>query len=358
MKLSYFMMPLHPLGRSYTDTLHEDREAILLADELGFEEAFIGEHVTDHAETITSCLSFIASLAYHTKRIKLGSGTINLPNSHPAAVAAHVAMIDHMCEGRFIMGISPGGLRSDAEVFGNLDRDRNAMFDECIEQVLQIWSSEAPYNINGEFWQITTERTLDAEIGQGKILGPLQKPHPPIVVTCMSPFSSSAAKAARNGWSLISANFLQPAWVNSHWQKMLEGWGEAGISADSEKWRVAKSIFVADDDKTATAYAKDPNGPYGHYYKSLMHKLIGNGRADLFKGDPDMNDEDVTLEYVLDSLVIAGSVSRVIDEIHALRDQVGEFGTLVYAGHDWADAKLAKRSMALMAEQVMAELRS
>ena len=258
------MMPLHPLGRSYTDTLHEDREAILLADELGFEEAVIGEHVTDHAETITSCLSFIASLAYHTKRIKLGSGTINLPNSHPAAVAAHVAMIDHMCEGRFIMGISPGGLRSDAEVFGNLDRDRNAMFDECIEQVLQIWSSEAPYNINGEFWQITTERTLDAEIGQGKILGPLQKPHPPIVVTCMSPFSSSAAKAARNDWSLISANFLQPAWVNSHRQKMQEGWGEAGISADSEKWRVAKSIFVADDDKTATAYAKDPNGPYGH----------------------------------------------------------------------------------------------
>ena len=73
------MMPLHPLGRSYIDTLREDREAILLADELGFEEAFIGEHVTDHAETITSCLSFIASLAYHTKRIKLGSVGLKCP---------------------------------------------------------------------------------------------------------------------------------------------------------------------------------------------------------------------------------------------------------------------------------------
>ena len=114
MKLSYFMMPLHPLGRDYVQTLQEDREAILLADDLGFEEAFIGEHITDHAETITSCLSFIASLAYDVKRIKLGSGTLNLPNSHPAAVAAHVAMVDHMCAGRFLMGISPGGLRSDA----------------------------------------------------------------------------------------------------------------------------------------------------------------------------------------------------------------------------------------------------
>ncbi|MGR8948457.1 MAG: LLM class flavin-dependent oxidoreductase [Gammaproteobacteria bacterium] len=356
MKLSYFMMPLHPLGRSYVETLREDREAILLADELGFEEAFIGEHVTDHAETITSCLSFIASLAYETRQIKLASGTLNLPNSHPASIAAHVAMVDHMCGGRFIMGISPGGLRSDAEVFGNLDKDRNAMFDECIEQVLQIWSSDAPYDIRGEFWQVSTARTMDIAIGQGQILTPLQNPHPPIAVTCMSPFSSSATKAASNNWSVVSANFLQPCWVKSHWQKMLEGWKEAGLAADSNQWRVAKSIFVADKDDTALRYAKDPNGPYGHYYKSLMHKLIGNGRADLFKADPGMDDRDVTLDYVLDSLVIAGTVDRVVDDLQALREEVAEFGTLVYAGHDWADAQLAKRSMVLMAEQVMPRL--
>ena len=101
-----------------SDGVLEDRAAILLAEELGFAEAFVGEHVTDKAETITSCLIFLASLAYHTKQIRLGSGTINLPNSHPAAVAAQVAMVNHMLAGRFILGISPGGLRSDAEVFG------------------------------------------------------------------------------------------------------------------------------------------------------------------------------------------------------------------------------------------------
>lgn len=254
------------------------------------------------------------------------------------------------------MGISPGGLRSDAEVFGNLDKDRNAMFDECIEQVLQIWSSEAPYNLNGEFWQVSTQRTLDTAIGQGHILGPLQKPHPPIAVTCMSPFSSSATKAARNNWSVISANFLQPCWVKSHWQKMLEGWREANLAPDSNRWRVAKSIFVADKDDVAKAYAKDPNGPYGHYYKSLMHKLVGNGRSDLFKHDQTMDDNEVTLDYVLDNLVIAGTVDRVVDELMALREEVGDFGTLVYAGHDWVDATLAKRSMALMAERVMPQL--
>lgn len=353
MKLSYFTMPLHPPGRDYLETLTEDRAAFLLADELGFHEAFVGEHVTDRAETVTSCLMFLASLAYHTKTIRLGSGTVNLPNAHPAAVAAQVAMLDHMLEGRFVFGISPGGLRSDFEVFGNLDRDRKAMFDEAIAQVLAIWGGEAPYDLEGEFWNVSTRRTMDPEIGQGIIVGPYQKPHPPIAVASMSPFSESVANAARHGWSVISANFLQPVWVASHWQKLCEGWESAGLAPDPGAWRVAKSIFVADDEKTAREYAMNAAGPYGNYYRSLMRKLIGNGRPDLFKNRRDMPDADVTHEFVMDSLVIHGTPARVAEQIVALREQIGAFGTLVYAGHDWADVSLSRRSMELMAREVM-----
>ena len=75
-----------------------------------------------------------------------------MPNSHPAAIAAQIAMLDHMLDGRFIFGISPGGLLSDAEAFGNLDADRNAMFLEAINAVLAIWAGEPPYNIKGKYW--------------------------------------------------------------------------------------------------------------------------------------------------------------------------------------------------------------
>lgn len=353
MKLSYFTMPLHPLGRDYTTTLNEDRAAILLAEALGFAEAFVGEHVTDHAETITSCLIFLATLAYQTQHIKLGSGTINLPNAHPAAIAAQVAMIDHMMAGRFILGISPGGLRTDAEVFGNLDRDRRAMFAEAIEQVLAIWSGEPPYDLHGEFWQVSTRRSMDLEIGQGAILGPLQQPHPPIMVASMSPFADSVAHAAARGWSIISANFLQPVWVASHRAKLLEGWRSSGRAPCFADWRVAKSIFVADDEASARAYALNPGGPYGHYYRSLMRKLIGNGRPDLFKSHAAMADGDVTHDFVMNSLVICGTPAQVTQRIVDLRGEVGEFGTLVYAGHDWADVALSRRSMELMAREVM-----
>ena len=85
-----------------------------------------------------------------------------MPNTHPAAVAADIAMLDHMLDGRFIFGISPGGLLSDAEVFGNLDANRNEMFLECINQVLEIWAGEPPYNLAGKYWTISTRATLIA----------------------------------------------------------------------------------------------------------------------------------------------------------------------------------------------------
>ncbi len=356
MQLGYFTMPLHPPERDYTQTLKEDRDAIILAEKLGFAEAFIGEHVTDRAETITSSLIFIASLIQATQRIKLGSGTVNLPNGHPAAIAAQVAMLDHLLEGRFLFGISPGGLRSDAEVFGNLDNDRTAMFVEAIDMILRIWSSEAPYNLSGKFWRVTTERTLDKEIGQGVIVKPYQQPHPPIIVTVVAPFSKGIVSAAERGWTPISANFLQPPWVASHWPMYQKGCAAAGRPARPADWRVAKSIFVADDEATARRYAKEQGSPYRFYYRNLMRKLIGNGRPELFKRDRAMPDEAITLDYVVDSLVIAGTVNSVVDQLLAFRETVGDFGTLLYAGHDWVDPALAKRSMELMAAAVMPRL--
>ena len=272
MKLGFFTMPIHPVDKDWRLSLREDREAFLLADELGFTEAYVGEHTTDRAENITSCIAFIAWLAAATKQIKLGTGTVNMPNTHPAAVAASIAMLDHMLDGRLIFGISPGGLLSDAEVFGNLDADRNAMFLEAINQVLDIWASEPPYNLQGKYWNISVQKTLIEDIGQGFIPRPLQRPHPPIVVTAVAPFSKGVTEAAARGWEPISANFLMPAWVKSHWPKYVEGCERAGRAADATNWRVAKSVFVAKDAATAKAYATDPDGPYVYYYRSLLHQ--------------------------------------------------------------------------------------
>lgn len=352
MKLGFFTMPIHPPGRPLRETLAEDRELAVVAERNGFVEGFYGEHITDAAETITSSLIFIAWALSATKTIKLGSGTVNLPNHHPAMVAAEVAMLDHMADGRFLFGISPGGLLSDAEVFGNLDRDRTEMFVEAIDQILAIWTGEPPYNLKGKYWTVSTEQTLIPDLGQGFIQKPLQRPHPPIVVTAVAPFSKGVTEAAARGWEPISANFLLPRWVKTHWPKYVEGCAAGGRPADLANWRVAKSVFVADDMETARRYATAAGSPYRQYYGSLTRKLVGNGRANLFKRDQNEPDAAVTVDRVMDDVVIWGTPEKVAEELAAFRDEVGAFGTLLYAGHDWADKALAVRSMELLAEKV------
>src|SRR6185295_558969 len=142
------------------------------------------------AETITSCLVFIAALARDTKRIKLGSGTVNLANRHPAATAAEIAMVDTLLEGRFILGAGPGGLISDAEMMQTMDEDRNAIFVESMEHMIALWTQEPPYRLKGKRWRLTTARTCPQALGMGGMLKPFQKPHPPIVVTAILPSSN------------------------------------------------------------------------------------------------------------------------------------------------------------------------
>jgi alkanesulfonate monooxygenase SsuD/methylene tetrahydromethanopterin reductase-like flavin-dependent oxidoreductase (luciferase family) len=354
MKIGFFTMPVHPRGRNYTQTLKEDREAVILADKLGFSEALVGEHLTDEVENIPNSLAFIASFVDATRQIKLGTAVANLPHVHPVVAAATAAMLDHMLQGRFIFGTGAGILRTDAEALGLLEQDRAAMFVEAMDHILAIWAGKPPYNLKGKYWTITLEKTQWPEIGLGNIVKPYQKPHPPILGSATDPNSQGLIALGKRGWLPASSNFLHTSYLKNHWANYAQGCREGDRKADRAVWRVARSIFVADDDRTAAAYGKnDPQSPYRHYMQYLSTKLAKARRMGTFKGDPAMPDEAVTLDYIMENVVIAGGVSSVTDQILALHEASGGFGTLLYAGKGWADPRLGRKSMELMAEKVM-----
>ena len=120
---------------------------------------------------------------------------------------------------------------------------------------------------------------------------------------------------------------------------------------------MAKSIFIADDEATAKEYATGEKSPYRFYFNQLVTKMKKAGRSELFKSDRSEPDDAVTTDRALKDCVIYGTPSQVVDQLEAFRDSVGDFGTLLYAGHDWADVALAKRSMVLLAEKVQPKLR-
>ena len=89
------------------------------------------------------------------------------------------------------------------------------------------------------------------------------------------------------------------------------------------------------------------------YYEQLYAKVKKRGGQAVFKERMDQPDAEITIDYIMERLVMHGSVDSMVSQILALREEIGDFGELVYAGMDWVDEKLTKRSMQLMAEQVM-----
>jgi alkanesulfonate monooxygenase SsuD/methylene tetrahydromethanopterin reductase-like flavin-dependent oxidoreductase (luciferase family) len=149
---------------------------------------------------------------------------------------------------------------------------------------------------------------------------------------------------------------LLPQWVQSHWPKYVEGCARAGREAKGEDWRVAKSIFVADDDATVRRLTRTPGNPFAYYFRNLLRKGQALRGVSLFKHEPSLPDAAVTDEYLTSQLLISGTVNEVADRLLAFRDHVGPFGRLLYVGHDWADPKAMRRSMELMAEKVLPQL--
>jgi alkanesulfonate monooxygenase SsuD/methylene tetrahydromethanopterin reductase-like flavin-dependent oxidoreductase (luciferase family) len=357
MNLGLFMMPLHDPNRRYADVLREDQEAILLAEELGFQEAWVGEHYSCSTEPIPNPLQFMATLIHQTKSIKFATGVINLPQHHPAQVAGDVALFDYLSGGRYIMGVGPGGLGSDFELFKTFDKNRSEMMVESIEMIHKIWASDPPYRIPGKHWDITIDAQCQLHLGIGPMLKPLQQPHPPLAVSAMSPASSTARLAGERGWGLVSANFMPVVHAKSHWEQYCIGAEFTGRHPDRAHWRLARSILVTESDAEAAEYLANDDSSFGWYYAYLRDNLGTYKLLKIFKPDEAIPDSEVTVQNCMKWMVISGRPKTVLDQLVALVDEVGWFGTLLMTHKDWDQPGLHKRSMRLMAEKVMPRLR-
>ena len=108
MQFGLFMMPLHPPHRAFADGYDRDIDQIVLADRLGFREAWVGEHLTERWENAPAPDLLIAKALALTKTVRLGTGVTLLALHDPVYLAHRLAMLDHMARGRFQWGIGAG----------------------------------------------------------------------------------------------------------------------------------------------------------------------------------------------------------------------------------------------------------
>ena len=151
------------------------------AEKLGFDQIFIGDHLTDlpppedHYGGVLDAWSILSAIGSKTQKIKLCPGVTDVQRSHPARIANTVSTLDHLTDGRIACGIGAGEA-INLKPFGIVWEEpgvRVRRFREAITVMKLLWSStyKEPVSFSGEFHKLE-----EAYLG----LRPLQKPHPPI----------------------------------------------------------------------------------------------------------------------------------------------------------------------------------
>lgn len=113
-----FLPPYHDPAKSPQTALRDDTELGILADDLGFDELWLGEHHSGGWGTLSAPELLIASLAPQTRRIRFATGITPLPYHHPVHVAERIALLDHITAGRAILGCGTGTYVHDMEMVG------------------------------------------------------------------------------------------------------------------------------------------------------------------------------------------------------------------------------------------------
>lgn len=354
MKLGLFLMPLHRPERPHADTYEEDLELMAYTDELGYSETWVGEHFTLPWENMPSPELFIARALGVTQQMKFGTGVSLLHYHHPAHVALRISMLDHMSRGRVFLGIGSGGGDTDSQMF-NIDVEAGSLrerMQESIEVILKIWEGE-PFEYSGKFFQTkVSESTANSIFGFH--MKPYQKPHPPIAVAGSSPYSGTLEKVGENGWLPLSSCFLYDGYLPSHWEVVEKGASKSNKKASRSEWRISREVFVADDGQKAREDVL--NGPIGRFFVDYWIPLLSQGPRGLapLKHDPEVPDEALTPEYMLEHLWIVGDPEECAHRINKLHDDVGGFGTLLLLCHDWEqDRKKWFRCLELMSKEVL-----
>ena len=350
-----FIMPYHPSGKPLAQCFDEDVELVIRAEELGFDEFWIGEHHTMRFEPIVVPEVFIGRVLGVTERIRLGAAPVCLNLHHPAYVATRLGFLDHLSKGRLNLCFAPNSVSTDMELYGYHPKDGGAMTREALDVILDLWASDPPYHHEGKFWQFSLEENVDEATGIGFIFKPLQQPHPPIAMPGISRNSGTLTLAGERGYAPFSAALSTGNVLADNWATYARAAAEAGREADPGTWKVCRAIFLADTTEEAVRLARNNSvGGNYEYIASLMDNSLGH--RGILKRDLDMPDAECNMDFWLKEQIIAGDVDEVLRRLLELMEECGPFGTLVLMGFDWDDKASWIRNLELFAKELMPAL--
>jgi luciferase family oxidoreductase group 1 len=196
--------------RSEHDVLHNALAQVELADQLGYDYAWVVEHHFLEEYSHSSAPEvFLGAVSQRTRRIRLGHGIVQLPTNHPIRVAERVATLDLLTGGRVELGLGEGQGPVELHPFGARVRDKREVWEEAVQALIPAFTRTS-WEWHGKHFDFPARNVIPK---------PLQKPHPPLWVACSN--IGTIASAGQWGMGALGFQFLSPdaarAWVSRYY---------------------------------------------------------------------------------------------------------------------------------------------
>ena len=331
------------------ESMATDIGEIVLADQLGFRDAYISEHHGEAAhagrvDVLPVPELLMCKAAALTKHIRMGSAVKLIHLQHPVDVAVQAAVTQHLVgKDRYIFGFGTG--------FANpaFSNSRGLAFDDRFERMMEsldliekCWNEEQPFDWHGKHWR-------------GTHILAIPKPAQNMQMAIASDSRELVKIAAERGYIILSAFIESPAKVRSRSKEYFEALRRAGKDVDASNVTVSRIVYISDSRQQAieemrSAVAFEVSIQADRGFLRMLKDRFGL----------DIPNDERAIDHLVDSgLYIVGTSGEVIDQLKRFYLDCGGFGTLLLVtGKDWATQEKRENSLRQFMSMVAPELRS
>jgi len=328
------------------------RQALALAaraDELGYHHIRTVEHYfRGYGGYSPSPIVFLTAVAQRTQRVRLVTGAVLPAFNHPIKLAAELAMLDCLSDGRLDAGFARAFLPEEFDAFQVPMDESRARFEEGIAAVKRLWT-EPEVRFAGTFHQFGPAPLLPK---------PVQQPHPPIWIAAIQT-AESFVWAGEQGYNLMIVPYLSPfASVAANLQAYRESYERAGHGKSGGKIQMSFHLYVAEDGVTARREAKAPIDEYIRVFKDSATAWNKRTSAD-YKGYEKLFSilDAMTYERVLqDGRAFIGDPTEVAKQVREIVKIFGPVEPSLQVLFGDISETAARRSLELFATEVIPRL--